>query len=301
MWIRILLLITAAVLVGCQSAKHADLPPFADIHLHYNWDHDEYFSPEQAIEQLKQHNVVMAAVSSVPSDFALKLADAGRGWVVPFYTPYYHAGNRLNWFFDMQVVDKTREALASGRYFGIGEVHLVAGIGPRRDNPVFQGLLQLAQEFKVPMLIHTDASDYRYMLSICQQHPDVRFQWAHAGGILQPEGLSRLMQACPNVWAELSARDHWHYGQFLDEQDRLPADWRDWIIRFQDRIMVGIDPVWNAHQVYRWYEADQGWKHYAQLHNYHRTWMQQLPPEVEQKLRLTNAQRFYDYALQKLN
>ncbi len=299
MW-RFLPILLLLLLSGCHSVTRPALLPFADVHLHYNWDHDEYFTPAEAVEQLKQHHVVLAAVSSVPSDFALKLADAGRGWIVPFYTPYYHAANRLNWFFDMQVVDKTREALASGRFFGIGEVHLVAGVGPRRDNAVFLGLLKLAQEFEVPMLIHTDAADYRYMLSICRQYPNVRFQWAHAGSVLQPTDLTKLMQACGNVWVDLSARDHWHYGYFLDEQYRLPSDWRDWMIRFQDRIMVGIDPVWNAHQIYRWYEADQGWKHYARLHNYHRNWMQQLPPVVERKLRLTNAQRFYDYAIQKL-
>ena len=245
--------------------------------------------------------MVLAAVSSVPSDFALKLAEAGKGWIVPFYAPYYHAGNRLNWFFDQKVVERTREALASGKFYGIGEVHLVAGMGPRRDNPVFLGLLKLAKEFDVPMLLHTDASDYRYMLPICRDNPEVRFQWAHAGSVLKPEGLTQLLDACPNVWPEMSARDPWHYGDFLDDDGRLPESWREWFIRYQDRIMVGIDPVAGGHQVYRWYEADQGWKHYAKYHLYHRQWLAQLPPGVEEKIRLTNAQRFFDYALKKLN
>lgn len=64
--------------------------------------------------------------------------------------------------------------------------------------------------------------------------------------------------------------------------------------------MTGIDPVAGGHQVYRWYEADEGWKHYAEYHAYHRRWLAQLPPEVEEKIRLTNAQRFFDYALKKM-
>jgi len=65
------------------------------------------------------------------------------------------------------VVTVVRKLLDTGDYAGIGEVHLIAGVAPRRDNPVFVGLLALAKEFKVPFLIHTDASDHRYFLSIC--------------------------------------------------------------------------------------------------------------------------------------
>ena len=70
-------------------------------------------------------------------------------------------------------------------------------------------------------------------------------------------------------------------------------EWKQFIINNQDRIMVGTDPVWNAHQMYRWYEADQGWNHYEQLLQYHHNWITQLPAPVQNKLRLTNAQRYF--------
>lgn len=303
MWRHIILLLVvgAVSLAGCQSVSQSERPPFADIHLHYNWDQDEIYTPEQALEDLKKHNVVLAVVSSVPSDFALKLSELGEDWIVPFYTPYYEAGNRLNWFYDKKVVDKAREALASGKFYGLGEIHLVAGAGPRRDNPVFLGLLDLAREYAVPVNIHTDSSRYEYMLSICKKHPDITFQWAHVGGILLPEAITPVMEACPNVWADMSARDPWHYGDFVKSNEPIPDDWRQWILRFQDRIMVGTDPVSGGHEVYTWYEADDGWNHYGELYEYHRSWMDQLPPEVEEKIRLTNARRFFDYALQKMD
>ncbi|MFP3874497.1 MAG: amidohydrolase family protein [Thiohalophilus sp.] len=303
MWCRIILLLAlgAVSLAGCQSVSQPERPPFADIHLHYNWDQDEIYTPEQAINDLREHNVVLAVVSSVPSDFALKLSELGEDWIVPFYTPYHDAGNRLNWFYDEKVVDKAREALASGKFYGLGEIHLVAGAGPRRDNPVFLGLLSLAEEYDVPVNIHTDSSRYEYMLSICEQHPDITFQWAHVGGILQPEAITRVMEACPNVWADMSARDPWHYGDFVKSDEPIPDDWREWIHRFQDRIMVGTDPVSGGHEVYTWHEADDGWNHYDRLYNYHRHWLDQLSPDVEEKIRLTNARRFFDYALQKMN
>ena len=289
----ILFLSMLLLLQSCATQKSLQPPAFADIHLHYNWDHSEYISVNEVVEKLRRNNVVLAVVSSVPSDYANRLAAAAPEWIVALYSPYYEAGNRHNWYFDEGVIGATRQALASGNYAGLGEIHLVAGVGPRRDNPVFLGLIELARDFSVPMLLHTDASSYRYLLPVCRQHPDVRILWAHAGGILEPQQLSLLLAECDNVWLDLAARDPWHYGGFVDNDGVLNRDWKEFIITNQDKIMVGTDPVWNAHQMYRWYEADQGWNHYEQLLHYHHAWIDQLPESVQQKLRLTNAQTYF--------
>ncbi len=287
-------LMLLGLLTACASRDTAMPPAFADIHLHYNWDHSEYISPREVVDKLQQNNVVLGIVSSVPADFAGRLAAAAPEWIVPLYSPYYEAGNRHTWFFDDGVVTAARQALASGKYAGLGEVHLVAGVGPRRDNPVFLGLVDLAKEYQVPILLHTDASSYRYLLPICTQNPRLQILWAHAGGILPPSQLTALLAECDNVWLDLAARDPWHYGGFVDQEGLLEPEWQQFIIRYQDRIMVGTDPVWNAHQMYRWYEADQGWNHYEQLLQYHHNWIAQLPVPVQHKLRLTNAQRYFE-------
>ncbi|MGD8525485.1 MAG: amidohydrolase family protein [Thioalkalispiraceae bacterium] len=291
---KIILMIGSLLLMSCASVDKPALAPFADMHLHYNWDHEELLSAKEAVAILDKHNIVLAAVSSVPSSYALKLAEAGGDWIIPFYSPYYEAGNRLSWFYDEKVIDRTREALASGKYHGIGEVHLMAGVGPRRDNPVFQGLLKLADEFEVPVLLHTDASSYQYLLPICQGYPKVRFLWAHAGGVIDAQGLSDLMPHCDNVWFDLAARDPWHYGYLTDEKGKLLPGWLDLIKTYPDRFITGTDPVWNAHQIYKWYEADQGWSHYDKFINYHRDWLTQLPEGLAKKIRLTNAQQFFN-------
>lgn len=56
--------------------------------------------------------------------------------------------------------------------------------------------------------------------------------------------------------------------------------------------MTGTDPVWGVTRGQRWDEPDEGWDHYEQLLQFHRDWLQQLPPEVEEKIRLTNARLF---------
>ncbi|MCK5721447.1 MAG: hypothetical protein KAI84_02855, partial [Gammaproteobacteria bacterium] len=104
----LLIILSFSILSSCALQKH-ELPPFADIHLHFNWDHEELLSAKEAVNILEAHNVTLAVVSSVPSHYALKLKEEAGDWIVPFVTPYYHAGNRLNWYFDKTLVGKIRK------------------------------------------------------------------------------------------------------------------------------------------------------------------------------------------------
>lgn len=273
------------------SARAAEAP-LADVHLHFNWDQKELITATEAIRRLQRNNIRLAVVMGTPSDTALELREAGGGWVLPMFSPYIDVHSRHNWFADERVLERARDALASGHYAGIGETHLLPGIGPRRDNPIFEGLLRLAGEFDVPIIVHTEASSYAYFLPVCQKFPQVKIQWAHAGGILEPAQVDRLLASCDNVWAELSARDPWHYGGLVEDGHLKPA-WLEVLKRYPDRFMLGSDPVWNAHQVDRWYEADSGWDHVDQLWRFHRQWLQDLPPSLADSIRLKNAQRFY--------
>lgn len=277
---------------GFASAA-SDIAPFADVHLHFNWDQEELLSAEDALKILEKHNVRLAVVFSIPSANALKLSKISSGRVIPFFSPYITGHSRNNWYRDKQVLILARQGLASGQYKGIGELHVISGLGPRRDNRIFQGLLELAAEFDVPFNIHTETSNYRFLEPICQKHSKVRFLWAHAGGILGPEHAEGIIKACPNVWIELSARDPHHYGGLVDDDGRLRTGWKSVMIKYPDRFMVGTDPVWKAHEVNKWYEADEGWLHYDKFISFHRGWLVELPDEVEQKIRLDNALAFF--------
>lgn len=295
----LILVLVVLMLVACKSEpSRPGLAPMADVHLHFNWNQEEVISAEEVIAILRKQNVQLAVVFSRPSKMALKLREAGGDWVIPFWSPYYKAGIKHKWYRYREVVTEARKALASGKFYGIGEMHLVSGAGPRRNNPVVQGLIKLAREFNVPMNVHTDASKHGFFLPICKKNPDVRFIWAHAGGVLQADEVGRLMAKCPNVWVEFSARDPWHYGDFTDN-GRVSADWVALFNKYPDRFMLGVDPVWNAQQTYRWFEADEGWLHYAKINNYHRQWVAQLGPVLERKIRIDNARKFFAYALKK--
>ena len=286
------ILLITFMLTACASLLGGP-KPFADIHLHFNWDQEELVPAEQAISILKKHNVQLAVVTATPADNALKLREAGGDWVLPIYSPYIDVDARYGWFHRPDVLTRTRKALQTGHYFGIGEMHLTIGLGPRRDNKIFTGMLALAEEFNVPVLLHTEAGSYKYMESVCRKYPGIRFLWAHAGGLLGADHSDKLLASCKNVWIELSARDPHHYGSFLVGKNKVSKEWMRVFKKYPDRFMTGTDPVWKASELHRWDRADEGWFHYAEFIAFHRHWLSQLPPDIEQKIRLDNALKFW--------
>lgn len=287
----------AYLVAGAAWAATDNLPaPLADVHLHYNWDQE--ITASDAIRLLQAQNVRLAVVSSTPPELALELQRAGGDWILPFFRPYLAAGRRHSWFNDPAVLPAARKALASGQYAGIGEFHLIAGLGPGRDHPMVQGLIELGIEFDVPLLVHIETSSHRFFLPLCKRHPRARFLLAHAGGLLDATAMGALLHACPNVWTEFSARDSWRYieSQIVDADGHLLAAWRDVIEEYPDRFMVGSDPVWPVEYLHNWDEADTGWQRLDEFLNFHRRWLKDLPPSLAEKLRLTNARRFFRQA-----
>jgi hypothetical protein len=267
--------------------------PFADIHIHYNWDQKEIISAAEVIKRLRQANVGLTIVAGTPTRLALELRQAGGDWVLPFFSPYTHELGKRDWYRDQSVVAKAEQGLAQGLYYGIGEVHFMAGRLPRADNPVFVQLMALAERFRVPTMIHVDAGNEQFFAGICRAHPQVNILFAHAGGVLKPAHIETILQQCPNVWVELSARDPWRYGGISDKQQHLLPAWRELVLRYPERFLTGTDPVWRVTRTQSWDEPDDGWDHYTQLIQFHRHWLADLPPDIRHKIAWQNALRLF--------
>ena len=269
--------------------------PMADVHLHYTWDQTGVTSPEEAIAALKRNNVTLAVVNSTPPELALELNKAGGDWVVPIFGPYLTGAHRKDWFTDPDILIAIDKGLASGQYQGIGEFHLRHVLGPRRDNPVLLGLIELGIKYDVPLLIHTEASSEKYFEPLCVEYPKARFLWAHAGGLLNAEQVGRLMNKCANVWVEFSARDPWRYihSPITDDSEGLLPGWVALIKKHPNRFMTGSDTVWPVDNLHRWDEPDTGWQEIDRFLEFHRKWIDRLPPELARKVRLDNARAFF--------
>ena len=275
-----------------QPALLSAAAPVVDMHLHYKWSQQDVTTPEAALRALDREQVVLGVVIGTPAELALLLADRAPSRIVPIYSPYRVGGDWYRWARDPGVVSRARSALASGHYSGIGELHLVGGFAPRSmSGGVVSELLQLGEEFEVPVMLHTEFSRPDPMLALCRDHPRTQIIWAHAGAILPPAEVARVLAACDNVMAGLAARDPWRFVDhpITDERGQLLPEWRALLLRYPDRFMVGSDPVWPVDQLDRWDEADSGWQELDRFWDFHRRWLAQLPDEVATRIACRNA------------
>lgn len=271
------------------------LEPIADAHLHYHWNQAEATSPSQAVDLLRRENVVLAVVSSSPPELALRLQEADPQRVIALFSPYLTPEYRRHWYRRPEVLERARQALGSGAYRGIGEVHLIPGLGPSRDNPILAGLMDVAESHRLPFVIHSDASSSRYLAPLCSRRPRLQFVWAHAGGIVPPAEVADLLDICPNLAVDLSARDPARYvrNPIADDSGKLLPAWRAVLLAYPDRFMIGSDAVWPVEQLHGWFEPDTGWQRLGEFLAFHRRWLRELPADVARRIRLDNAQRIY--------
>ena len=283
-----------ALLPGVMANPGLCQQPFADVHVHFNWDQKEIISAHEVVDKLKRANIAFTVVTATPSELALEIKRAGGDLIIPFFSPYTHTLGKQDWYLSERTLQLAEEGLRSGQYQGIGEVHFMAGFRPKTDNPIFTRLLALARQYAVPVLIHVDAGNEKKFVGICRQHPGLKLIFAHAGGNLYASHIRRVIEQCDKVMIEFSARDPWRYGGLTGDDDLLLPDWRELVLEYPDRFLVGTDPVWKVTRTQTWDQPDDGWDHFEQLLAYHRHWIAALPPAVQRKLALDNARQFFD-------
>ena len=261
----------------------------ADSHIHYNWDHAEIISPKEVVIKLKKARLDLAIVSSTPSHLVLELKKHAGDWLVAFFSPYIHEMGKKDWYLNDDVISQAEAGLRQGLYAGIGEIHFMAGLPPKLNNKIFLQLMTLAKQYNVPALIHVDAGNEKFFLDICQQHPGINIQFAHAGGNLFASHINTVLETCPRVWIDLSARDPWRYDGLTGKNGLLKKTWRDLMLQYPGRFIIGTDPVWRVTRTQSWDLPDEGWDHFEQLLQYHLHWLRDLPDAVQSKILWKNT------------
>ena len=286
-------------LLFMSSGLQAQMP-VADMHLHYKWTQQEVTSLAAAIALLDQENIVMGVVIGTPAELALELGSLAPGRVVSIFSPYREGGDWHRWAHDEGTVTRARAALASGRYRGIGELHVIGGFAPPLEKAVvLQQLMQLAAEYAVPVMLHTEFSRPDFMLQLCRQFPDTRILWAHSGAVLEPDAVAAVLERCSNVWGGLGARDPWRFvnNPLTNDDGILLPGWKALLLKYPNRFMVGSDPVWPVDQLDRWDEADSGWQELGRFWAFHRGWLAQLPQDVARQIGCENALALFGRSL----
>lgn len=143
--------------------------------------------------------------------------------------------------------------------------------GRRRDSPEFASFEQTIGE------LH----------NVIRRHPKTIFINAHLGWLGHDLGrLGRLMDEMPNMLTEI--------GAVLHELGRQPSFARDFLIRYQDRVLFGKD-VWEPSEYHTYFRtletADEYFPYYRKRHAFWRLYGLDLPDEVLKKLYYKNALR----------
>ncbi|MGQ9916859.1 MAG: amidohydrolase family protein [Bryobacteraceae bacterium] len=123
--------------------------------------------------------------------------------------------------------------------------------------------------------------------NLFRRHPRTIFINAHLGWLGGDlVRLGRLLDECPNVHTEI--------GAVLAELGRQPRFARQWLLRYQDRVVFGKDS-WNPSEYHTYFRvletADEYFPYYRRRHAFWAMYGLELPDEVLKKLYYKNALR----------
>jgi hypothetical protein len=270
---RKLLLAALLCWVGWGLAAADPNRPIVDAHIHYSHDTWDVLPPPEAIKVLRKAGVKKALVSSSSDDGTQMLYNAAPDLIVPVLRPYRRRGEISSWVRDPSIVPHVEARLEANTYAGIGEFHV---FGSDADLPVMRRLVQLAKERRIFLHAHSDADAVE---RIFKQDPQARVLWAHSG-FDQPDNVRAMLAKHKMLWADLAFRNDYAPGGRLDEA------WRQLIIDFPDRFMVGTDTP-----------SPERWYYVVEHAKFSRMWMADLPAEVADNVAFRNAERLTAWAL----
>jgi hypothetical protein len=270
---RTIVFAAALCLLGSSTAAADEPRPIVDAHIHYSHDTWTVVPPPEAIKVLRQAGVKKAFVSSSSDDGTQMLHKAAPDLIVPVLRPYRRRGEIGTWVRDPTIVAHVEARLKANTYAGIGEFHV---FGADADLPVMRRLVELARERKIFLHAHSDADAVE---RIFKQDPDARVLWAHSG-FDQPDNVRTMLARHKMLWADLAFRnDYAHAG-------RLEASWRQLMLDFPDRFMVGTDTP-----------SPERWYYVVEHANFSRKWLADLPADVADNIAFRNAERLAAWAL----
>jgi hypothetical protein len=277
-----------AVAADAAAADYAG--PLFDAHLHYN---EEAFNGREGphplpdvLARLQRNGVRALLANSRPNDGTRLLAQASEVRaagisVVPFVRLYRNRADYDNWFRDDSIYTMVQAELArgtaAGPYRGLGEFHLYDSANA--NGPVARKLMALAEEKDLAVLAHVDDTAIDLLMANTPSGgARVRLIWAHTGiGGVPVARVDQLLARYPRLMGELSYRPG-----LTCEGGRLCPEWRQLLLKYPDRFLVGSDTWVNQ----RWQDYDTSMKGY-------RRWLGDLPPEVAQRIAWNNAAQLF--------
>ena len=172
----------------------------------------------------------------------------------------------------LRIVEETGAKLASGEFFGIGELMLRFypytnrfGIVATSDmrypvfSPTMRRFADLSAKYRAPMVIHAEAEPQvaEGMQHLLEAHPDAVVVWAHNCGRSSAAAITGMMTRYRNLHADLggmvySGPSVEHYGVYfprrtewmhlvVDNHGIVRSEMKAVFEKFPDRFVIGTD------------------------------------------------------------
>jgi len=267
---RLIAALAALVLAAGSPSAAAD-GPISDGHIHYSRPDWSVYTPDQIVAILDKAGIARALVSSTPDDGTLALYERDPKRVIPILRPYRTREDMGTWWRDPSIIPYLEQRLAKGVHKGIGEFHLH---GKDIHTPVLKRITEIAVQRGLYLHAHSDDVAVTELFAI---EPRSKIIWAHAGMSSGAAAVGALMDRHANLWADLSYR----YGDVAPGGTIDPA-WRALLIRHADRFLLGSD-TWTTSR----------WEQVVGMAGEARRFLQQLPPEVADKIASKNLERLF--------
>lgn len=242
-----------------------------DAHIHYNQDMWQNLSVKEAVDLLKEQGIARALVSATPTVGAEMLYKYDSHFVVPMLRPYASWRHRYFWFKDPELKSYLLNQLKKVPYKGIGEFHV---FGKDADTVQIEQMLDIAREYQLVLHAHTDLQGMSILL---KKAKDLIVIWAHAGEEVDERFLKEFLEKYPGFYIELSRREG-----MLDDNDDLTAFWRQLLIKYQKRVLLGSDTY-----------KPRVWAELPESTAETRQWLQQLPNDVIADIARNNLSRLF--------
>ena len=259
-----------ALLASAVPAWAAE-PSLADGHIHYSRPDWSVYTPDQIVAILDAAGIGRALVSSTPDDGTLKLYERDPKRIIPILRPYRTRDDMSTWWRDPSTIPYLEQRLAKGVHKGIGEFHIH---GKNILTPVLKRITEIAVRRDLYLHAHSDDAAVIELFAI---EPRSKIIWAHAGMSSGAPAVGALMDKHTSLWADLSYR----YGDVAPGGTVDPA-WRALLIRHADRFMLGSD-TWTTSR----------WEQVVAMAAEARRFLQQLPPDVADKIASKNIERLF--------
>jgi hypothetical protein len=281
MWVRRTIAGALLLIAGAATAGEYAGPLF-DAHLHYNAEAQSPHPLPDVLARMQRNGIKAIVANSRPNDGTLALASSpltrqAGVTVVPFVRLYRNRADYDNWFRDesiyQMVLTELARGTAAGPFRGLGEFHLYDSANA--NGPVAKKLMALAEEKGLAVLAHVDdAAIDLLMANTPSKGQKARLVWAHTGiGGPPVARVDQLFAKYPLLMGELSYRPG-----LTCENGRLCPEWRDLLLKYPARFMIGSD-TW----------VNERWVQYDDLMKGYRTWLGDLPPDAARKIAWENG------------